>query len=151
MEGVPERTRERRRGTSKQQQLAAPPGDADDARWRGERRPAIPLRAMATTRGCDASDGLCFRPATRRTGAGGARGLEEERRSGHWGSCRRWGLGRPRGRDRWRASETPGRAGLFSDPWIKCGFVRGPRALDGTDGRDRATSARSDGRKSKAL
>jgi hypothetical protein len=98
MEGVPERTRERRRGTSKQQQLAAPPGDADDARWRGERRPAIPLRAMATTRGCDASDGLCFRPATRRTGAGGARGLDEERRSGHWGSCGTWGLGRPRGR-----------------------------------------------------
>jgi hypothetical protein len=39
-----------------------------------------------------------------------------------------------------------GRAGgLFSDPWIKRGSARGPRALDGTADRDRATSARSDG------
>ncbi|KAK1682365.1 hypothetical protein QYE76_043213 [Lolium multiflorum] len=46
---------------------------------------------------------------------------------------------------------TTGPGGLFSDPWIKSGFVGGPHALDEIDGRDRATSARSDGRKFKAL
>jgi hypothetical protein len=39
---------ESQRGTAKQQQLVAPPGDGGDARWRGERSHALHLPAMAT-------------------------------------------------------------------------------------------------------
>jgi hypothetical protein len=55
------------------------------------------------------------------------------------------------GRARRVRAERTGRAGSSPDPWIKRGFVGGPRALDEIDGGDRATSARSDGRKSKRL
>jgi hypothetical protein len=44
-----------------------------------------------------------------------------------------------------------GPGGLFTDPWIKSGSAGGPQRPGRNDGRDRATSTRSDGRKSKAL
>jgi hypothetical protein len=37
------------------------------------------------------------------------------------------------------------------DPWIESGSAGGPHALDETAGRDRSTSPRSDGPKSKRL
>jgi hypothetical protein len=81
-------------------------------------------------------------------GKGRGGGCEEE--EGHWGRRGRKGIGRTK----WVACSLPARrrAGRASpDPWIKCGSAGGPRCPGRTAGRDRATSARSNGPKSKAL
>jgi hypothetical protein len=60
-------------------------------------------------------------------GDAGARREEENERGGQ-------GLGRfPTGSEG-LVERDIGPSGLFSDPWIKCGFTGGPHALDGTAG-----------------
>jgi hypothetical protein len=96
-------------------------------------------------------------------GRGGRRevGSSPERRAaagrGSWGGggciC---GIGRGEGatgleRRQPHATREIGPSGAFRDPWIKSGSAGGPQRPGRNDGRDRATSARSDGRKSKAL